>query len=143
MHIYVAIRLRYDANDTLGPAPMTAFPVDEAQMISLFAETVVYGIYLVTLGMCIRALFWGNHGRKRCYNWPLIIVAASMFLFATFDITFGLRHNLDAFIFYKGSGGANGEFEHISYWVNVMKVCSLLRSRTMSSLIVCRQWTCR
>ena len=36
-------------------------------------------------------------------------------------VAFGLRHNLDAYIFFKGSGGAAEEFEDISYWVNVMK----------------------
>lgn len=101
---------------------MGAFPVDEAQIVALFMEAVAYGIYLVTLGMCIQVLFWGRTGRKERYNWPLVAVAASMFIFATFDVSFGLRHNLDAFIFYKGSGGPDAEFEDISYWVNVMKV---------------------
>lgn len=105
---------------------MAAFPVDEAQIVSLFMQKVAYGIYLVTFGMCIQVLFWGNSGRKKRYNWPLVAVTMSMFVFATFDVSFSLRHNLDAFIFYKGSGGANAEFEHISYWVNVMKVYPLL-----------------
>lgn len=99
-----------------------SFPVDEAQIVALFMECIAYGIYLVTLGMTIRALFWGRSGKKERYNWTLIIVAALMFIFATFDVAFGLRHNLDAFIFYKGPGGAIAEFEDISYWVNVMKV---------------------
>ena len=85
-------------------------------------EAVAYGIYLVTLGGCIRSLFWGSSGKKERYNWPLVIVATLIFIFATFDVAFGLRHNLDAFIFYKGAGGPDAEFENISYWVNVMKV---------------------
>ena len=112
---------------TLRGAPLPSmandkFPVDEAQLVTLFMQCIAYGIYLVTLGLCIRALFWGSTGKKDRYNWPLIVVAGFMFVFATLDVAFGLRHNLDAFIFYKGTGGANAEFEDISYWVNVMKV---------------------
>jgi hypothetical protein len=104
-------------------ATQTSFPVDEAQLIKVFMEAVAYGVYLVTVGMCVRALFWENIGRRReRLNWPLIVVAALMCTFATMDVSFGLRHNLDAFIFYKGSGGPNAEFEDISYWVNVMIV---------------------
>ena len=98
------------------------FPVDEAQIVSLFMEAVAYGIYLVTLGLCVRALFWGTTGSKERINWPLVTITTLMFIFATFDVAFGLRHNLDAFIFYKGAGGPNAEFQDISYWVNVMKV---------------------
>ena len=112
-------------------AAAARFPVDEAQIVALFMEAVAYGVYLVTLGLCVRALFWGRAGRKERINWPLVVVAALMAVFATLDVAFGLRHNLDAFIFYKGPGGADAEFEDISYWVNVMKVrlCELcLRS---------------
>ena len=121
------------------------FPVDEAQIVALFMESVAYGIYLVTLGLCIRALFWGSTGKKDRYNWPLIVVAGLMCIFATLDTAFGLRHNLDAFIFYKGSGGANAEFEDISYWVNVMKVRTILANCIIGNesnpglLLYCRQ----
>ena len=101
---------------------MGAFPVDEAEIVAMFAGCVSYGIYLVTFGMCIHALFWGPTGRKERYNWSLVAVAAGMFIFATLDIAFALRHNLDAFIFYQGPGGPTAEFEDISDWVNVMKV---------------------
>ena len=99
-----------------------AFSIAEAQLVALFMEAIAYGIYLVTLGLCVRALFWGSTGTKERYNWPLVVVAALMCTFATFDVAFGLRHNLDAFIFYTGPGGPDAEFEDISYWVNVMKV---------------------
>jgi hypothetical protein len=98
------------------------FPVDEAQLVKLFMTSVTYGIYLVTLGMCIRALFWEQSRRRTHHNWPFIVVTALMFVFATFDVSFALRHNMDAFIFYKGPGGPNAEFEDISNIVNVMTV---------------------
>ena len=40
---------------------------------------------------------------------------------ATLEMAFGLLHNLQAFIWYTGSGGAVAEFEDISNWVNVMR----------------------
>ena len=115
-----------------------SFPVAEAQIVALFMEAVAYGIYLVTLGLCARALAWGRAGERRArFNWPLVAVALAMFVFATLDVAFGLRHVLDAFIFYHGSGGPDAEFEDISYWVNVMKVRSRCAARPrIPSLLV-------
>lgn len=101
---------------------MGAYPIDEAELVSLFMGSASYGVYLVTLGMCIRCLFWGRFGRKERYNWPLVIVAASMFVFTTLDVSFALKHCIDAFISYKGSGGPNAVFEDVSSYVNVIRV---------------------
>jgi hypothetical protein len=100
----------------------THFPVDEAQVVELFMTSVAYGIYLVTLGMCVHALFWEQSRPKKDYNWPFIVVTALTFVFTTFDVGCTLRHNMDAFIYYKGPGGPNAEFEDISNVVNVMIV---------------------
>lgn len=105
-----------------------SFPIDEAQLVALFMESVAYGVYLVTLGQCLRILLWGSASRdgglslKRNINWPMLIVALLLATFATLDVAFGLRHVLDAFIYYKGPGGAKAEFANISYWIQVMKV---------------------
>lgn len=102
----------------------TAFPVAEAQLVALFMEAVTYGIYVVTFALCARALFWNKQGLKsrRTIHWPMVVVMVLMAIFATLDLALGLRHNLEAFIFYTGPGGAAAEFDNISYWVNVMKV---------------------
>ncbi|EGN92931.1 hypothetical protein SERLA73DRAFT_190302, partial [Serpula lacrymans var. lacrymans S7.3] len=91
-------------------------------------ECILYGIYLVTLVQCLRALLWSdsNHAFKsrNTVNWPMLVVTLLLCTFATLDVAFGLRHNLVAFVYYTGQGGATAEFENISYWVNVMKaVC--------------------
>ncbi len=36
-------------------------------------------------------------------------------------VAFGLQHNLQAFVFYKGPGGAAEEFSKVTNWVTVMK----------------------
>ena len=100
----------------------SAFPVAEAQLVALFMEAVTYGIYAVTLALCARALFWDQQGLKRTINWPMVVVMVLMAIFSTLDLALGLRHNLEAFIYYQGPGGAAAEFDNISYWVNVMKV---------------------
>lgn len=99
-----------------------SFPVDEAQLVALFMEAIAYGVYLVTLGICARALFWDRLGLRRTVNWPMVVVVVLMAVFATIDVALGLRHNLDAFVFYHGPGGPDGEFDNISEWINVMKV---------------------
>lgn len=97
--------------------------------MALFMECITYGIYLVTLVVCVRVLFWDQHGFKKSgINWPMVIVTFLMATFSTIDVSLGLKHVLKAFIFYHGPGGPNAEFDDISYWVNVMKVSSDIRS---------------
>ena len=83
-------------------------------------KSVLSGIFLVTFGMCMNVLVLRKPSGVP-YKWTMIIVSLLMFTFATLDIAFGLRFNLDAFIYYTGPGGAIQEFAKISYWVNVMK----------------------
>ncbi|KAJ3710889.1 hypothetical protein DFJ43DRAFT_1170417 [Lentinula guzmanii] len=101
------------------------FDVTAAQIVGLFMECILYGVYLVSLGYCLRALlldpFEQGLQRKKHINWVMLVVALLLCLFATLDVAFGLRHNLDAFSYYHGPGGATEELNDISYWVNVMK----------------------
>jgi hypothetical protein len=100
----------------------SAFPLAEAQLVALFMECIVYGIYLVTLCTTARVLLWDSVGRREKLNLPMVTVMCLMATFATVDVAMGLKHNLDAFMKFKGHGGANEEFAEMSYWVNVMKV---------------------
>ena len=123
---------------------MPSFPVTEAQIVALFMECIVYGIYLVTLWITARALFFDALGERKKVNWPMVAVMSLMAVFATLDVALGLKHNLDAFIFYTGPGGPQEEFENISYWVNVMKV-RLFFGRSLCAVVngmhvVCRRW---
>ncbi|KAJ3981915.1 hypothetical protein F5890DRAFT_1532883 [Lentinula detonsa] len=101
------------------------FDITAAQNVALFMECILYGVYLVSLGYCLRALllepFEQGLQRKKHINWVMLMVALLLCLFATLNVAFGLRHNLDAFSYYHGPGGATEELNDISYWVNVMK----------------------
>ncbi|TCD63102.1 hypothetical protein EIP91_006006 [Steccherinum ochraceum] len=95
-------------------------PLDVAQLAGLFTECILYGIFLVTFAMCVKALFTSAlPGRLKRYL--LIVATLLLFIFATMDVAFGLRHILDAFVYYTGPGGPIAELSRISYWVNVMK----------------------
>ncbi|KAF9260954.1 hypothetical protein L218DRAFT_1050468 [Marasmius fiardii PR-910] len=103
------------------------FEITAAQIVALFMECILYGIYLVSFGYCLRAILAekaytpSGFKFKTNINWITLVFALLLGLFATLDIAFGLRHNLDAFAYYKGPGGAVEELQDISYWVNVMK----------------------
>ncbi|TCD63101.1 hypothetical protein EIP91_006005 [Steccherinum ochraceum] len=99
---------------------MASFPLDIAQLVALFVESVLYGAFLMTFGMCVHAL-WNSQLSGSSQKRMFIAVALLLFLFATSDVAFGLRHLIDAFIYYRGSGGAIQELSDIAYWVNVMK----------------------
>ena len=89
-----------------------AFPIDEAQIVGLFMECVFYGahdsifraheqptsppartgIYLVTFGLCLRALLLDRERAfafkpARIIRWGMVVVALLMFIFGTFDGT--------------------------------------------------------
>ena len=56
--------------------------------------------------------------------------------FASCIVAFGLRHNLDAFIFYRGPGGAAEEFHDISYWVNIMKTVDYVAQTSIGDAVL-------
>nr|VWO98264.1 N/A [Ganoderma boninense] len=85
------------------------FPIDVAQIVALFLESLFYGQRNVFL-----------------------IVASLLFVFATLDVALLLRHVLDAFVWYHGPGGTVGEFADISYWVNAMKTVNYVAQTSIA-----------
>ena len=51
-------------------------------------------------------------------------------------VAFGLKHNLDAFIFYRGPGGADEEFKNIRYWVNIMKTVDYVAQTAIGDAVL-------
>lgn len=100
------------------------FGVTEAQIVGLFMESVFYGIYLITFFSCISVLLV-KEGRMKPWssiNKTMVVAALLMLLFGSLDVAFGLRHNLDAFVYQFAKGvQPKDEFAKISKWVNVMK----------------------
>ncbi|KAH8105363.1 hypothetical protein BXZ70DRAFT_520696 [Cristinia sonorae] len=117
------------------------FPIDVAQIVALFLESVFYGIYLVTFGLCVNVLLFSKHTRpggrrKHRFLSPFFLVALLLFIIATLDEALLLRHVLDAFVWYKGPGGAKEEFADISYWVNVMKTVTYVAQTSIADAML-------
>ncbi|TFK33582.1 hypothetical protein BDQ12DRAFT_657757 [Crucibulum laeve] len=121
----------------------SSFPITTAQLCGLFTESVVYGIYLVTCGYCAQHLFMidGRWKRLREYHWAMVIVAALLLTFATLDVTTGFYHNLRAFVFYTGAGGATEAFSDLSFWVSVIKTANVLVTTNIGDgVLIYRCW---
>ncbi|KAJ7205004.1 hypothetical protein GGX14DRAFT_569155 [Mycena pura] len=101
------------------------FPLTEAQLTGNWFETLTYGMYFVTCGFCARTLlFIGPEQRWRKpseIRWFILSVAVVLFVVGTFDVVIGLLHNLQAFVFFRGTGGAAQELTDISNWINIAR----------------------
>ena len=133
----------------------SSFSVAVAQVVALFVECILYGqstfslqshkdllsnsntgVYLVSFAICLRILIF-RKPHDEPYKFKMIAIALLMFLFATLDVAFGLRLNLDAFVYHNDipsseSGTQSGvevaakQFDQISYWMNVMRFVDCL-----------------
>ncbi|KAJ3720725.1 hypothetical protein DFJ43DRAFT_1004861 [Lentinula guzmanii] len=108
------------------------FPVDTAQIVALFMESVTYGVFLTTFMMCLHGLLYSPTHRFHLkpyfkVNYRMLIAAYLMFIFASLDVAFGLCHNINAFVTMNGNGSGNGPenaekvFGDMGNWLNVMK----------------------
>lgn len=111
------------------------------------------GVFLVTFSLCMHILLFKSNGfpsssaHKKLVSsppikWNMVLVALAMFVLATLDVAFGLRHNLDAFVYYTGSGGAIAEFSLVSNWVNVMKSADFLAQTAIGDAMLVRRLFC-
>jgi hypothetical protein len=70
---------------------------------------MLYGVYLVTLGMTARVLLANESGQWRTHselNWIALVVCTMLFLNLTADTVLYMILIVEAFVGYKGPGGA-------------------------------------
>lgn len=106
-------------------ADSSTFPVTEAQLTSLFLQSICYGVLVITFGFCLHSLL-NRDGRLRKsseIHWLMLGVTIFAFILSSFDLALNFYNNLKAFVFYTGKGGPIEVFSKISDWVNVSKVC--------------------
>ena len=103
---------------------MSSFPINLAQLVALFVESVTWGVQIVTFTQCVWALFEAAkyEGGRRRVNVTLLVWAIALFIWGTLDISFALYRNITAFIYYTGPGGAVEIFSEISNYVTVLRV---------------------
>ena len=85
----------------------------------------ITGMTIITVAYGLRILLWSHDGylkSKAHVNWIMVGTAIAMFTIATMEMVFGLQHNLQAFVYYTGPGGPEGEFAQFSNWVNVIHI---------------------
>jgi len=100
------------------------FPITQTHLTGLFVEAILFGIHLITLGFCLRTLFTTGSRRRRWdeVHWEMVAVSLALFTVAVIDLTLAFYHDLKAFVFNTGQGGAMTEFVNISDWITICKV---------------------
>ncbi|EPQ51376.1 hypothetical protein GLOTRDRAFT_49061 [Gloeophyllum trabeum ATCC 11539] len=112
-----------------------SFSIGPAQIVALFMTCIFYGILLVTTGHCLNVLLLKKTGKTGAHRLALV-VTIYMFAVASNDTALCLVHVLDAFAYYTGPGGAEGELSHVSSWINVVKLVNYLLQTTVGDLIL-------
>ena len=119
------------------------FPITAAQLIGSYCQTLTFGIYLVTCCFCACTLLFTSGPQERLrklheIRWLMLSVAVLFFVVSVYDDIIGLIHNLKAFVWYDGPGGASHELTNIHDWINISRVGTSLSFsldlQTVSSL---------
>ncbi|KAF8058201.1 hypothetical protein FPV67DRAFT_1676458 [Lyophyllum atratum] len=121
---------------------MAAFTIVEARLISLFAENVVVGLYLITCHHTVIALFFAGSRWKRLkeLNHHMITVAMLMFLNVTLSSATSVTIVWRAFVT-APPGTALESMSTISHWDIVLDSITLLTQTTIGdAMLVYRCW---
>ncbi|KDR69730.1 hypothetical protein GALMADRAFT_906760 [Galerina marginata CBS 339.88] len=71
----------------------------------------------------------------------MLSAALLMLLFASMDVAFHLRHNLEAFVYFNHGGDPVEDFERTANWINVMKMgCYVAQTFVGDSILLFRCW---
>ncbi|KZT10124.1 uncharacterized protein LAESUDRAFT_810397 [Laetiporus sulphureus 93-53] len=120
---------------------MASFPLAESQIVSLFVQSVSYGVHVVTFMVCIWNMLEQRYRHAKPINSLMLSIVVILFVVGTADLAFNLYHNILAFTLYTGSGGATGEFEQISTWVQVIRsVLTCLSTLVTDAALIYRCW---
>ncbi|KAJ7625663.1 hypothetical protein FB45DRAFT_1060327 [Roridomyces roridus] len=119
------------------------FALIDAETYGLFLESVFYGIYLVTCGFCIPALFVHEDRLKRLrdLNWPMVLVGFFMFSIATVDVVLQFYRNLHTFRISNTQLEALEDFTAIGNPINFVKSATVNFQTTIADgMLVYRCW---
>jgi hypothetical protein len=99
--------------------------LSEAYLAGLTSTSVLYGISVVTYYACVRALIFEAWQRRAITRTRIAMFACAtgMWLVATVGVGQMLQHMLNAFVHYKGEGGADASFSTLEDPMNVVHVC--------------------
>ncbi|KAJ6458929.1 hypothetical protein C8R47DRAFT_1203045 [Mycena vitilis] len=92
-----------------------------AELFSIFLAGVLYGIYLVSLGIAVRVLLRTKSGGSRS-RVVVGVVSAILFVNSTLDFAVAMEMVVRAFVLYKGPGGPERVFTDTSSWQPFTKI---------------------
>lgn len=99
-----------------------------SELLADYLKLILYGIYIVTLGMTVRTLLTLPTGKWRTLreiNWIICIVCAALFVNDTLDTVLAMVQGMDAFVYSANPGAALLVFLRSSAWMSVTEVCPI------------------
>jgi hypothetical protein len=101
------------------------FELTAAYIVAQFMGCIFFGLALTTFILAIRTLCvlpFSSFSRAR---WALFAVCIATTLIGTISVSQMLRHMLNAFVYYAGTGGASAELTEIKDPMNILHVMIL------------------
>ncbi|KAF8582151.1 hypothetical protein K439DRAFT_1618457 [Ramaria rubella] len=109
--------------------------LDKAELISLFVECILYGVFCVTFIACVWILVFKRSTNK--INHPLVATAVIMWMLSTAHVVIDLRRILEAFYYQRNApGGPVGFFIVVSHTTNVLKSAIYITDTCVSDCLI-------
>ncbi|KAF5374215.1 hypothetical protein D9758_004668 [Tetrapyrgos nigripes] len=95
------------------------FPPDEAKLVSIFIQTLLYGAYVVVFGLTVWILAFKG-GKRKGVNQTMLAISIVMFTLATMHIGVNYTRIIRAFIDFKDQpGGPPAYFNQLSEFTQI------------------------
>jgi hypothetical protein len=80
-----------------------------AYIIALPISSACFGLSLATYALCVRTLCRSPFGAFSRVRWMLLVIASAMVVVGAVGLGQQIRHNLNAFVYWKDGADAAGE----------------------------------
>ncbi|KAK0469017.1 uncharacterized protein EV420DRAFT_1658099 [Desarmillaria tabescens] len=117
-------------------APLTE---QQSSIVALYLESTAWGIFLVTLGLCLRSLLFNKSGLKPFseVNRPMLAVCLTMPIFATVNMAINTKRALDS----VGPEGISEQFTNLGSPIEIVKFsCVNLQTLLADGILTYRCW---
>ncbi|KAG7442942.1 uncharacterized protein BT62DRAFT_904813 [Guyanagaster necrorhizus] len=111
----------------------------EASIIALFVESACWGIFLVTFGLCLRALLWTNTGFKPFsqIDRPMVAICIAMPIFATVNLALNILRAVES----VRASGISDQFTNLGSATETVKfICVNVQTLIADAMLTYRVW---
>ncbi|KAF7345260.1 Carboxylic ester hydrolase [Mycena sanguinolenta] len=121
---------------------MASLSLPAAELVAHTVGGVLYGIYLVTLGIAGRKILFSRGWKRRtATNWINVVVLVVLFTNGTLNFVVSTIEVIQAFVLYTGPGGAAEFFAHGSGWQTLTKSFTVpFQSLVGDGILIYRCW---